>query len=143
VDRRRHASGIIGEAVDLTVAHLEDVRPSTVLFNLTKHLIYKEWPRRGEDPKLQLFGQFKRITKQWLDTCLVCRAAPYPAMLLYEDLADEAAIESRLQSRTHFEVSARSRRRSTRTIRRARPRTCGFRPRSPIDGTRAGAAKIR
>lgn len=82
--------GIIGEAVDLTVAHLEDVRPSTLLFNLTKHLIYKEWREHGEDPKLQLFGQFKRITKQWLDTCLVCKGGTYPAMLLYEDLADEA-----------------------------------------------------
>jgi type III restriction enzyme len=32
--------GIIGEAVDLTLEHLEDVRQSTVLFRLTQHLLY-------------------------------------------------------------------------------------------------------
>ena len=34
--------GIIGEAADLTVDHLEDVRPSTLLFHLTKRLLYKD-----------------------------------------------------------------------------------------------------
>ena len=82
--------GIIGEAADLTVEHLEDVRPSTLLFHLTKRLLYKEWRDPGEEPKLHLFGQLKRITKQWLDTCLVCKGGTYPALLLYEDLADMA-----------------------------------------------------
>jgi type III restriction enzyme len=82
--------GIIGEAADLTVDHLEDVRPSTLLFHLTKRLLYKEWRDPGEEPKLHLFGQLKRITKQWLDTCLVCKGGTYPALLLYEDLADMA-----------------------------------------------------
>jgi type III restriction enzyme len=82
--------GIIGEAADLTVDHLEDVRPSTLLFHLTKRLLYKEWRDPGEEPKLHLFGQLKRITKQWLDTCLTCKGGTYPALLLYEDLADMA-----------------------------------------------------
>jgi type III restriction enzyme len=82
--------GIIGEAADLTVDHLEDVRPSTLLFHLTKRLLYKEWRDPGEEPKLHLFGQLKRITKHWLDTCLVCKGGTYPALLLYEDLADMA-----------------------------------------------------
>src|SRR6185503_14637383 len=81
---------IIGEAADLTVDHLEDVRPSTLLFHLTKRLLYKEWRDPGEEPKLHLFEQLKRITKQWLDTCLVCKGGTYPALLLYDDLADEA-----------------------------------------------------
>jgi type III restriction enzyme len=34
--------------------------------------------RSGEEPKLHLFGQLKRITKQWLDTCLVCKGGTYP-----------------------------------------------------------------
>ena len=80
--------GIIGEAAELTVEHLEDVRTSTLLFHLTKRLLYKEWRDPGEEPKLHLFGQLKRITKQWLDTCLVCKGGTYPALLLYEDLAD-------------------------------------------------------
>jgi type III restriction enzyme len=82
--------GIIGEAADLDVAHLEDVRQSTVLFKLTTHLIYRDWRDAGEEPKLHLFGQLKRIAKQWLDTCLVCKGGTYPALLLYQDLADMA-----------------------------------------------------
>ncbi len=82
--------GIIGQAVDLTVEHLADVRPSTLLFNLTHHLLYKKWRDPGEEPKLHLFGQLKRITRQWLDTCLVCKGGTYPALLMYEDLADKA-----------------------------------------------------
>ena len=87
---RTRNQGIIGEAAELTVEHLEDVRPSTLLFHLTKRLLYKEWRDPGEEPKLHLFGQLKRITKQWLDTSLVCKGGTYPALLLYEDLADAA-----------------------------------------------------
>ena len=46
--------------------------------------------RPGEEPKLYLFGQLKRITKQWLDTCLVCKGGTYPAQLMYQELADMA-----------------------------------------------------
>ena len=82
--------GIIGATADMTVEHLKDVRPSTLLFHLTRRLIYNQWRDAGEDPKLHLFGQLKRITRQWLDTCLVCKGDTYPALLLYEDLADTA-----------------------------------------------------
>jgi type III restriction enzyme len=82
--------GIIGEAVDLNVQHLRDVRPSTVLFNLTHRLLYTKWRDPGEEPKLFLFGQLKRITRQWLETCLVCKGDTYPAQLMYEELADLA-----------------------------------------------------
>src|SRR5436190_23218530 len=41
--------GIIGEGVDLTLKHLEDVRRSTILFNLTKHLLYTKWRDAGKD----------------------------------------------------------------------------------------------
>jgi type III restriction enzyme len=82
--------GIIGEGVELTLKHLDDMRQSTVLFHLTKHLIYTKWRDSSEDPKLHLFGQLKRITKQWLDTCLVCKGETKPAQLLYPELADMA-----------------------------------------------------
>ena len=83
-------SGIIGEQVDLTLAHTADMRTSTLLFHLTKHLIYTKWRDAGEDPKLNLFGQLKRIAKQWLDQCLVCKGGTYPAQLMYQELADMA-----------------------------------------------------
>ena len=82
--------GIIGEGVDLTVAHLGDMRPSTLLFHLTQRLLYTKWRDPGDEPRLHLFGQLKRITKQWLDTCLVCKGGTYPAQLMYPEFADIA-----------------------------------------------------
>jgi type III restriction enzyme len=83
-------SGIIGEGVDLSLMHLGDMRPSSLVFNVTQRLLYTKWRDPGEEPKLYLFGQLKRITKQWLDTCLVCKGGTYPAQLMYQELADMA-----------------------------------------------------
>jgi type III restriction enzyme len=66
------------------------MRPSTLVFHLTQRLLYTKWRDPGEEPKLFLFGQLKRITKQWLDTCLVCKGGTYPAQLMYQELADMA-----------------------------------------------------
>ena len=83
-------SGIIGEGVDMGLKHLGDMRPSTLVFHVTQRLLYTKWRDPGEEPKLFLFGQLKRITKQWLDTCLVCKGETYPALLMYQELADMA-----------------------------------------------------
>jgi type III restriction enzyme len=83
-------AGIIGQGVDLTLDHLQDLRASTLVFELTKHLLYSQWRDPGEEPKLHLFGQLKRIAKQWLDTCLVCKGGTAPAQLAYRALADMA-----------------------------------------------------
>ena len=83
-------SGIIGEGVDMGLKHLGDMRPSTLVFQVTQRLLYTKFREPGEPPKLFLFGQLKRITKQWLDTCLVCKGDTYPALLMYQELADMA-----------------------------------------------------
>jgi type III restriction enzyme len=83
-------SGIIGEGVDMSLTHLGDIRHSSLVFQITQRLLYTKWRDPGEEPKLHLFGQLKRITKQWLDTCLVCKGATYPAQLMYQELADMA-----------------------------------------------------
>lgn len=83
-------SGIIGQSADMTLQHLEDMRPSTLVFHLTKRLLETKWRDPGEEPKLHLFGQLKRIAKQWLDTCLVPKGGTYPALLMYQELADMA-----------------------------------------------------
>ena len=83
-------SGIIGEGVDMSLKHLGDMRPSSLVFNVTKRLLDTTLREPGEEPKLYLFGQLKRITKQWLDTCLVCKGETYPALLMYQELADMA-----------------------------------------------------
>nr|WP_200900249.1 hypothetical protein [Rubrobacter aplysinae] len=81
-------AGIIGEDVDLSLEHLGDMRRSTLLFHLTRRLLYTRWRDPGEEPKLHLFGQLKRITRQWLDNYLVCKGDTYPAQLMYQELAD-------------------------------------------------------
>ncbi len=83
-------AGIIGQDVDLSLNYLEDMRPSTILYNLTQRLLYTKWRDPGEEPRLHLFGQLKRVAKQWLDTCLVCKGGTYPAQLMYQELADMA-----------------------------------------------------
>jgi len=83
-------SGIIGEGVDMSLTHLGDIRHSSLVFHITQRLLYTKWRDPGEEPKLHLFGQLKRITKQWLDTCLVCKGGTYPAQLMYQELADMA-----------------------------------------------------
>ncbi|MDD3981581.1 MAG: restriction endonuclease, partial [Spirochaetales bacterium] len=83
-------SGIIGEGVDMNLAHLADIRTSTLVFNLTHRLLYTKFRDPGEEPKLFLFGQLKRIVKEWLDGYLVCVGDTYPAQLMYLELADMA-----------------------------------------------------
>jgi type III restriction enzyme len=61
-----------------------------VLYRLTTHLLYTKWRDPGEEVKLHLFGQLKRIVKDWLDTCLICKGDTYPAQILYRHLADMA-----------------------------------------------------
>jgi type III restriction enzyme len=82
--------GIIGEGVNLSLKHLGDVRQSTLLFHLTQRLLFTKWRDPGGEPKLHLFGDLKRITRQWLETHLVCQGGTYPAQLLYQELADTA-----------------------------------------------------
>jgi len=83
-------SGIIGEGVDLSLEHLDDMRQSSLVFQVTKRLLYTKWRDPGEEPKLHLFGQLKRITKEWLDKYLVCKGGTYPGLLMYQELADMA-----------------------------------------------------
>ena len=87
---RTRNEGIIGEGVDLNLVHTGDLRHSTLLFHLTKRLLETKWRDPGEEPKLHLFGQLKRIARQWLDDHLVCKGGTYPAQLMYLTLADMA-----------------------------------------------------
>ncbi|PSB27673.1 BPTD_3080 family restriction endonuclease [Stenomitos frigidus] len=82
--------GIIGEGVELNVKHLEEIRESTVLYELTKHLIYHKYRDPGEEPKINLFGQLKRIARLWMKDYLRCTGGTYPAQLIYREIADMA-----------------------------------------------------
>jgi type III restriction enzyme len=82
--------GIIGEGVELTLAHLNDMRPSTIVYHLAARLLFK-FRDPGDDPKMYLFSQLKRIARQWLDGgYLRCSGGTYRARLIYQDIADRA-----------------------------------------------------
>jgi type III restriction enzyme len=84
--------GIVGEGVTLDIKHLDKVRPSTVAYSLAKHLLFKHFRDPGQEPKLHLFGQIKRITREWLDGgYLRCLGGTFPAQLMWQELADQAA----------------------------------------------------
>ena len=83
-------SGIIGETVDLNLVHTGDVRPSQVIYELTSHLLLTKFRDKDGEPQLNLFGQIKRIARQWIEEYLVCKGGTYPAQLKYKTLADMA-----------------------------------------------------
>ncbi len=103
-------SGIIGEGIDLNLVHTGDMRKSTVLYNLTQRLLYSKWRDPGEEPKMHLFGQLKRITNQWMKECLECKGGTYPAQLMYQQLADMAceritvAITKKMQDESNIKA---------------------------------------
>ena len=70
--------------------HAKNLRPSTLLFHLTKRLLETKWRDPNEAPKLHLFGQLMQITRQWLNHHLQCKGDTYPAQLMYQELADLA-----------------------------------------------------
>ena len=74
-----------------------------MLFLLTQRLIYTKWRDPGEEPRLYLFGQLKRITKEWLDNYLECKGGTYPALLMYQELADMACNKITAAITRHFQ----------------------------------------
>ena len=87
---RTRNEGIIGEGVDLDLVHTGDVRESTLVYHLTQRLAFAKWRDANQEPEMNLFFPLKRIAKQWLDNCLVCRGQTFPAQLMYQELADMA-----------------------------------------------------
>ena len=85
--------GIIGASVDLTLKHLDrDMRHSTLVYELATYLLMNKYRDPGGEPRMNLFGQLRRVTRQWLDAgCLVCEGDTYPGLLKVKDLADMAA----------------------------------------------------
>ena len=67
------------------------MRPATILFHLARHLLFTKYRDPGQEPRLHLFGQLKRIVRQWMDGGhLRCAGSTYPAQVLYREIADMA-----------------------------------------------------
>ncbi|MEI6783580.1 MAG: restriction endonuclease, partial [Verrucomicrobiota bacterium] len=59
--------------------------------HLAKHLLFSKYRDPGAEPKLHLFGQLKRVVRQWLDGgYLSCSGGTFPAQVLYREIADRA-----------------------------------------------------
>ena len=84
--------GIVGEGVMISAAEAQAKRPSTIAFDLAKHLLYKYFKDEDGEPKLYLFGQIKRIARQWIDEgYLECKGDTGRWMLEYLDVANQAS----------------------------------------------------
>ena len=84
--------GIVGEGVMISAAEAQAKRPSTIAFDLAKHLMYKYFKDEDGEPKLHLFGAIKRVARQWIDEgYLKCVGDTGPWMLEYLNVANQAA----------------------------------------------------
>ncbi len=59
--------GVVGESVLISAGKARKLRPSTISYNLAKHVMMEYFRDMDGEPKLHLFGQIKRIVRQWLD----------------------------------------------------------------------------
>ncbi len=101
---RTRNEAIIGEGVNLDLEHTRDMRTASLAYHLAKRLISTRWRDANQDSEANLFPPLKRITKQWLDDCLVCRGQTYPAQLMYLELADIACEKiTAAITRTHLD----------------------------------------
>ena len=83
--------GIVGEGVMISAAEAQSKRPSTIAFDLAKLILYKYFKDEDGEPKLHLFGQIKRIARQWIDEdYLVCKGDTGKWMLEYLDIGNQA-----------------------------------------------------
>jgi type III restriction enzyme len=83
--------GIVGESVEITPKVLEDIRPSTITFQIAKRLLETRFRDAGEDLPISLFGDAQRIVRRWIDEgYLVAKGVPLAAVT-YLQLADDAA----------------------------------------------------
>jgi type III restriction enzyme len=83
-------SGIIGEAVDLNVKHLDVARRQSIAMRLALHLIRRKFLDEDQNPRLNLYGQIMPIVTHWLENHLDCRGDTNPGVLVYQELAEMA-----------------------------------------------------
>ena len=59
--------GVVGESVLLSVGEAQNLRPSSISYNLAKTVMLEYFRDEDGEPKVHLFDQIKRIVRQWLD----------------------------------------------------------------------------
>ena len=82
--------GIIGEGVELTLQHTKDLRKSSVILHLASHLVKTKYQDADGIPKTHLILKMKRIVREWLEKCLICKGETNIGQLAYRKIADMA-----------------------------------------------------
>ena len=94
-------AGIVGEDVMISAAQAQAKRASTIAYDLSVHLLLKYFKDKDQQPKMYLFGDIKRIARQWINGgYLECRGNTGKWMLEYQKIADQAESVSTMPSRT-------------------------------------------
>lgn len=82
--------GIVGATEELTAQGVGDQRPSAIAYSLAAHLLKRFGNDSGELP-VHLFGQIRRVVREWLDgDYLVLKGVPM-GVLEYLEIKDQAA----------------------------------------------------
>ncbi|MFQ3664495.1 MAG: hypothetical protein SNJ79_00450 [Sphingomonadaceae bacterium] len=82
--------GIVGATEELTAQGVGDQRPSAIAYALAAHLL-KRFAGPDGDLPVHLFGQVRRVVREWLDGgYLVLKAVPI-GVLDYLEIKDQAA----------------------------------------------------
>ncbi len=82
--------GIVGESQELTAQGVGDQRPSAIAYALAAHLL-KRFAGDDGDLPVHLFGQVRRVVREWLDGgYLVLKSVPM-GVLDYLEIKDQAA----------------------------------------------------
>ncbi len=83
--------GIVGLPEELRPDRNRGIRDQALAFHLTSDLLRRHLRGAGEEPRLHLFGQVKRIVRQWLDgQYLRCEGGTHRGQVLYEEIAELA-----------------------------------------------------
>ena len=82
--------GIVGLPVELRPDRNRGIRTATLAFHLAYDLLRRHLRGADEEPRLHLFGQTRRIVREWLEDHLECRGDTHPGQVLYEEVAETA-----------------------------------------------------
>ena len=82
--------GIVGLPVELRPDRNRGIRTATLAFHLAYDLLRRHLRGADEEPRLHLFGQTRRIVREWIEDHLECRGDTHPGQVLYERIAETA-----------------------------------------------------
>ena len=82
--------GIVGLPEELRPDRNRDIRTATLAFHLARDLLRRHLRGANEEPRLHLFGQTRKIAREWLESHLECRGGTHRGQVLYEQIAEMA-----------------------------------------------------